>query len=136
MRRLTAALSLLILSACASSSVAPSTPFSREVVMAQGATASVTSGLTLTFVGVTGDSRCPADANCIQGGDALVQLQASAGGSSHEIELHTGNQQPVTAGGVTYELVRLIPYPFSSRTIDAGDYRATVRLRQGSGGPP
>ena len=128
MRLVAATLSLLILSACGSSSVAPSTPFSREVVVAQGATTNVTSGLTVKFIGVTGDSRCPADAICIQGGDAIVKLQVVSGGSSNEIELHTGSQQPVTSGGVTYELVQLMPYPFSSGPIAPGDYRLTLRV--------
>ena len=36
----------------------------------------------LRFEGVTGDSRCPVDAICIQGGDAIVKVQASGDGGS------------------------------------------------------
>ena len=129
MRLFTVALSLLALTACASSPVEPGTPFSREVTVAQGATMNVASGLTVKFVAVTGDSRCPGDAICITGGDAIVKLQVASGGSSNDIELHTGSQQPVISGGVTYELIQLMPYPFSSLPpIAPGDYRLTLRV--------
>jgi hypothetical protein len=36
--------------------------------------------------------------------------------------------EPVTHDGLTISLVELQPYPFSSRTIEPGDYRATLRV--------
>ena len=51
--------------------------YDRQVEIAAGATSKVTGGLAVTFVGVSGDSRCPADANCITGGDATVKLNVS-----------------------------------------------------------
>jgi hypothetical protein len=44
------------------------------------------------------------------------------------MELHTGDSSraSVTYGTVRVTLVELSPYPFSSRTIAPGDYRATL----------
>jgi hypothetical protein len=86
--------------------------------------------LRFQFVGVTGDSRCPADAICIQGGDALVQIRASDGNSSTLLSLHTGDSSQASAvfGGARITLVELQPFPFSSRTIAADEYRATLRV--------
>ena len=78
---------------------------------------------------VSGDSRCPADAVCIQGGDALVEVQVSNGNAA-PYDLHTGDQSraAVTHEGFRIELVQLQPYPFSSRTIAPDDYRATLAV--------
>ena len=51
--------------------------------------------VTLRFNGVSGDSRCPADAFCIQGGDAIVRVTVVDAGQSREVELHTGDMRPV-----------------------------------------
>lgn len=83
--------------------------------------------MSIRFNGVTGDSRCPADAVCVQGGDAIVNLTATSSGGTRELELHTGNMAPVQHDGVTIALVQLSPYPFSSGPIAPGDYRATLR---------
>lgn len=120
---------LVVLGGCASSSVAPTRPLNRELTVAAGTTAAVEDGLSVHFRGVDGDSRCPGDAICITGGDAVVQLQVVQGSTRSEIELHTGNMKPVTHGDLTVELIQLMPYPFSSLPkIAAGDYRATIRI--------
>ena len=72
-------------------------------------------GCRCAFSGVAGDSRCPGDAICITGGDAIVQLRLVQGGTRFDVELHTGNMKPVTAGDLTIELIQLMPYPFSSQ---------------------
>jgi hypothetical protein len=85
--------------------------------------------LRVQFVEVTGDSRCPADATCILGGDALVHVRvAGAGSAATPYELHTGDSSRAAAmhGSYRVALEELQPYPFSSRTIQPGDYRATL----------
>ena len=85
--------------------------------------------LQVTFLSVTGDSRCPADAFCIQGGDAIVHVRANDGGSAR-YELHTGDQSRAAAvhAGFRITLEQLAPYPFSSRTIAPEEYRATLTV--------
>jgi hypothetical protein len=77
---------------------------------------------------VSGDSRCPADAICIQAGSATVHIAARSDESTREYELHTGDMQPVQHDGLTIALVNLAPYPFSSKTIEPDEYRATLKV--------
>src|SRR5688572_8447701 len=122
---------LLAATACDESPTGPTVSIDTRFTLAPGETASVQGrGVRLRFEGVTGDSRCPADALCIQGGDAVVKLVASGDDGSLSLELHTGDasRASVTYGNVKVSLVELAPYPFSSRTIAPGDYRATLSV--------
>jgi hypothetical protein len=84
-------------------------------------------GVSVRFDGVTGDSRCPGDALCILGGDAVVHVAVLGGSLVSAYELHLGSLQSVRHGGLTLSLEELQPYPFSSRPpIAAADYRATL----------
>ena len=87
-------------------------------------------GLRVQFVQVTGDSRCPVDAVCIQGGDAIVHLRAFDDTAPSDYQLHTGdsNQAVVMHGALRIALLELQPYPFSSRTTAQDDYKATLRV--------
>lgn len=130
--RLAAALfAVVVATACLESSTAPTAPLDSSVTLKPGERVSFEgTSLEVTFVRVDGDSRCPADAVCIQGGDALVRITLTEDGTARDVELHTGNMQPVTSAGVTVTLEALQPYPFSSRAIDASDYRATLRVKR------
>jgi hypothetical protein len=123
-------LCLLAATACDEASpTGPTVTLDQRFTLAPGETASIDeSAMRLRFERVSGDSRCPADAVCIQGGDAIVHVQASGVGDSRTLELHTGDSSRASAtyGGVTVALQELQPYPFSSRTIAPGDYRATL----------
>ena len=87
-------------------------------------------GLRLEFLRVSGDSRCPVDAVCIQGGDAVVHVRAEDGSGGAELELHTGDtaRASATFRAYTVTLVDVHPYPFSGRTIAQKDYRITIRV--------
>jgi hypothetical protein len=121
---------LVVLTACDETVVGPGQPVDRQMTVGVGETATVSEvGISIRFEGVTGDSRCPIDAVCIQGGDAIVHLDVlPARAGTSEYELHTGNMKPVTHGDVTIALVDLTPYPFSSRPIQQNEYRATLRV--------
>jgi hypothetical protein len=130
MRFCSVILCLLASSACSDTSPASPSPISREVVLAPGQSAGVTeAGITIRFDGVSGDSRCPVDAICIQGGDALVRIAVTPSrGGSLDYALHTGDLRPVTHDDLTIALVELSPYPFSTRPIQPNDYRAKLRV--------
>ena len=122
---------LLFATACDNGSpVGPTVPLDRQFTLAPGQSASVQgTSLRIEFIRVSGDSRCPADALCIQGGDAIVHVRATEAMAA-DYELHTGNQAGavVTHAGFRVELSQLQPYPFSSRTIEPGEYRATLAV--------
>src|SRR5258705_5227122 len=118
---------LMAQAACATNSpTGPAGPVNAQLVLAPGGTAQIAgTSLQLRFHGVIGDSRCPADAVCIQGGDALVRIEViPASAPSATYDLHTGSLQPIRHEDVTITLVDLSPYPFSSRTIAPSDHRA------------
>jgi hypothetical protein len=128
MRRLVIVLCLITGAACDESLTGPTVPLNREFELAPGGVARVDdAALSVRFNGVRGDSRCPADALCIQGGDATVDITVIKDGSSRDYELHTGPMAPVRYDDVTITLVQLAPYPFSSRTIQPDEYRATFK---------
>lgn len=126
-------LMLLLGMACAEKPpTGPSVPLNQEFTLSPGATATVQgTSIQIQFVRVSGDSRCPRDAVCIQGGDALVHVRVTGNGAG-DYELHTGNESlaAVTHGDLRIELVTLQPYPFSSRTIAPEEYRATLAVRR------
>jgi hypothetical protein len=106
-------------------------PINQEVVLAPGQSATVEGTvLSLKFVGVTGDSRCPADALCVLGGSATVKVEVSGSGGSRELTFETGDLKPITYDAWSLELVQLTPYPFSASPIRHEDYRATLRVKR------
>ncbi len=111
----------------------PTVPTNQQFTLAPGETAAIdTTPVRVQFMRVMGDSRCPADAICIQGGDAIVLIRVYEGAMTRDYDLHTGNAQQavVEHGGLRISLVQLQPYPFSSRTIEPSDYRATLEVRR------
>jgi hypothetical protein len=121
-------LAAFALTGCGSSAIAPTTPFTRELTVAPGPATNVVDGVSVVFRGVAGDSRCPGDAICMTGGDAVVQLRLNDGGTQSDVDLHTGSLQPVTVRSLTVALIELTPYPFVSRPIAPADYRAKIRI--------
>jgi hypothetical protein len=132
MRTFLAVICLLATTACDQTSpTGPSVPLNEQFTLAPGETAVVSdTGVRLLFSAVTTDSRCPADALCIQLGDAVVRLRVASPGSASEYGLHTepGRGAEVTHGPVRITLVQLQPYPSSNRPIAPGDYRATLTV--------
>ena len=128
MRHLLIAIAVAVCAACSPSG--PTARLDENFVLAPGESARVAGAdVSIRFVGVQGDSRCPADAICIQGGDAIVRIEVlSSAAAAKAYDLHTGDMRPVLHENLTIALVQLAPYPFSSRTTQPGEYRATLRV--------
>ena len=112
---------------------APTVPVNQQFTLAPGEAASIESTpLRVQFIRVMSDSRCPADAICIWVGDATVHLRVFEGSATTDYDLHTANSEQMTVDhrGARILLVQLQPYPFSSRTIQPSDYRATLEVRR------
>ena len=127
-RTFLAVICLLATTACDQTSpTGPSVPLNQPFTLAPGESAAVSdTNVRLLFSAVTTDSRCPADALCIQLGDAIVRLRVSNTGVPSEYDLHTepGRAAEISHGPLRIRLVQLQPYPFSDRRIAPGDYRA------------
>ena len=95
-----------------------------------GATATIPSAeLSLTFLAVTGDSRCPEDVVCVWAGSAPVQLRLQLADRDTTLLLDP-TQGPAAAvvAGWRVELRALSPPPHSGRTIPTAEYEATLRV--------
>ena len=106
-------------------------PLNEQFILPRGEILSIDqAAIRLQFVEVSGDSRCPADAFCIQGGDATVLVRVMDAGAAADYALHTGDsaRAAATHRQLRIELVELAPYPFSGRTIAQDDYRATLKV--------
>jgi hypothetical protein len=121
-------IALLAGSACAHRSpVTPSEP--GAFVMAPGQSISY-GPLAVRFIGVSADTRCPADVMCVQvvAGDAtvVVETSASGGATRHELLINNTAKRRVSDRGFVIELTELSPTRFVNRPIDPADYRATI----------
>jgi hypothetical protein len=143
MKRTVLTLACLALAACGANDVtsparAPEAPaLSRSVDLGEpfelgvGESATVKGeNLTVTFDGVSADSRCPIDVSCIWAGDAEVDVTISKPGYSPlSTTLHTTlTPQSVSYNGYTVTLNDLDPDPVSTSTIDPDDYVATFTV--------
>jgi hypothetical protein len=92
-----------------------------------GASQRVNSDLSIRFVGVTNESRCPTGAQCAWAGNAEVEL-ALSGSGDQVTHLNTGVQYPKTEKyhGYTITLQELKPYPVLGQTIAPGSYTAVL----------
>jgi hypothetical protein len=118
-----------MMTACDELQTSPTTPLDAAFTLAPGDARRIEGeSATLSFVGVTGDSRCPADAICVLGGSATARITVASGLSTRIYELTTGDMQPVVHDGLMIALIQLSPYPFSGRTIAPDEYRATLKV--------
>ena len=86
------------------------------------------SAVVIRFRGVTEDSRCPSDVQCVWAGDAVVALSLTGAGSS-DPSLHTTlDPKAVQYAGRTITLVGVKPIPRSGTKIPALEYVATLRV--------
>lgn len=117
------------MTACGANPVGPDVRLDEEFNLAPGEMASILgTSLRLQFTEVSGDSRCPADVVCIQGGDAIVHVRAIGVSAPAGYELHTSDPARASAahGPFRITLVELQPFPFSTRAIAQDEYRATL----------
>lgn len=85
------------------------------------------SNLTIKFLALLEDSRCPTDAQCIQAGTARIKVEIKkAGGKPQIFELNTSvNPQPVSFAGYRISLIDVNPKPATNIRIDRNGYAAT-----------
>ena len=83
--------------------------------------------LTIKFVSLVEDSRCPTDTNCIWAGNAKITIKINKGKSAAKtFELNTNLEpQVVTFAGYEIKLTNLTPQPASNIRINRNGYAAT-----------
>lgn len=87
--------------------------------------------VTIRFVGVAEDSRCPADVQCVWAGNAAARLVlSSSAGPSTDAALNTTLEpRTVIFSGYRVRVVGVRPAPRSGVSIPAGDYVVTLDVR-------
>jgi len=87
--------------------------------------------LTIAFVAVVEDSRCPADARCVWEGNArIVTTLSKINNKSVSVELNTSMRFPREGEYWDYKikLIKLEPYPTTAKEIAQSEYRASLVL--------
>ncbi len=90
------------------------------------------SGITLKFVELVEDSRCPEGVNCIWAGNAKVKISVSKNGADGQtIELNT-NLQPrsIVYQGSTITLSDVTPHPKNNIKINRNEIAVTLTVTQ------
>ena len=85
------------------------------------------SKLSVRFLELVDDSRCPTDTNCVWAGNAQIKVRVTKNGRSHDLTLDTnGPNHAVKAEGYLIKLVALTPQPRSNIRINRYGYVATL----------
>ncbi len=98
-----------------------------EITLAPGATASVAGeGVSVRFIGVTEDSRCPVDVTCIWAGEVKIQFAVRVSKVDSQMTIREGDSAVTGVYRVT--LLRVEPRPASTGRVAPDDYRATLKI--------
>jgi hypothetical protein len=82
--------------------------------------------LTIRFLDVPGDSRCPSDVVCVWAGEVTASVEVERNG--YRFQKNITERSPIIFGGVngySITLVGMQPYPKSDSTIPKSQYIAT-----------
>lgn len=127
-------LAILLLVACANGGeiTAPDDEvrLAGQFTLAPGQTKRVEgTDVTVRFVRLVGDSRCPPGVACVWEGDAEIELELSANGNQSLVRLHShqGPRFPseVSFAGYLVRLIHVRPEP-ANPPRPQSDYRATL----------
>lgn len=88
--------------------------------------------ITIKFVSVTEDSRCPVDANCIWAGNAAVQVKVTTRGRGTKMMTMNTNSGPQgdQFNGWAINLTSLTPAPKSTKATNPKSYTATFSIQR------
>lgn len=107
-------------------------PLGTDFTLAPGESVVVNQdALQLTFVRVTGDSRCPVNAliQCVWAGSAVIALRVVSNAGTRELPLETqAGRDTVTIDSFLVRLVAVTPEPLTTDPIPPASYRTTMRI--------
>ncbi|MFC3551168.1 hypothetical protein ACFOLC_09065 [Lysobacter cavernae] len=121
-----------LLVACAVTGCAAAPPSSNtlsppgEITLQAGAQAVLPGQATLRYLGVSNDSRCPPQVQCIQAGDADVGFQYEADGQRVDVTLNTARATTRAIGPWSLHLLRLAHGPAPAVTVRIDDQPGRV----------
>lgn len=88
------------------------------------------SKITVEFLSVLEDSRCPTGVECIWAGNAKIQVRVRKNGAAAKtIELNSASGDlSVVYEGYVLKLAKLTPHPRANVTTDPKSYRASITV--------
>ena len=87
------------------------------------------SKMTVRFVELVEDSRCPTDTNCIWAGNAKIKVRLTRNGRSRVVMLETnGSDKSQSFEGYEIKLTDLTPHPRSNIRINRNGYIAILQV--------
>lgn len=88
--------------------------------------------LTVRFLEVESDSRCPIEVDCVWAGDAVLVIETVSGSATRVRRLHTPTEMvgpgSVALNGHVLHVLVLEPAPRERESTPQEDYRATFRV--------
>src|SRR3954470_22707819 len=128
MTRIAALLTCLMLTACVAAESRPPVPVGADFTLAPGESAAIEgASISVRFVAVTDDSRCPTDTTCVWAGEVRVKIEVLEHAKvPRQLEVKPGETTDVA--GLPLTLLRVDPQPLSTAKISAQGYRATLRV--------
>lgn len=107
-------------------------PMGSDFTLAPGESVVVSSsGLIISFVRVSNESRCPTEAliQCVWEGSATVAMTARNGSGTRDFALETyAPRSQATLDGLVVKLLGVTPAPRTLDSIPPASYRATLRI--------
>jgi hypothetical protein len=82
--------------------------------------------LSVQFVGIAADSRCPSDATCVWAGEVVVQFAIRQDSRTTQQEIKENESGAVGAYSVT--VLGVLPIPSTQQRIAPADYRVTLKV--------
>ena len=73
------------------------------------------------------DSRCPSDVVCIWAGKADVKIEVESPVTG-AINLSTYDNPVDTVGNFSFEIIDVLPYPISTKTIQLEEFNVTLKI--------
>jgi hypothetical protein len=132
-RYLVPLLLIVTLAACRSTGAptAHAASLDQEVLLAPKEQATYASqGLTVEFVRVVEDSRCPKDTTCVWAGEVKVEIATRVGSAAAVQQHQIKSGESATAGKFQVMVVNVQPEKLSTREIPQEEYRVTVKVEQ------
>ena len=101
-----------------------------QVTLKTGQTKIARTGrITIKFLELIEDSRCPADVNCVWAGIARIEVRLTRNGKSAVFELNTNHREnPAVFQGYSVALSSLTPYPTSTSKPGPSEYTAKLTV--------
>jgi hypothetical protein len=118
---------------CAGTDGSIKTTLGQEFTLRLGQTAQIEGEqLSITFNGVSEDSRCPRDVLCIRAGEVKCEMTVTYQGSSSSITLiQPGMTEPASETYRGYRIIYSVePYPDAGKPISPAEYRLNLTVQK------